>query len=157
VPRMRARQGALLLTALFASLCSQICLAEPSTDVPRQLGFISAEFIYEKAPFPSCHASTIVEIPGKKLVVAWFGGTDEGQTDVGIWISRRDGTTWSVPEEVATGVDEMEKRFPCWNPVLFRIPDGPLLLFYKVGPSPSRWWGMLKRSSDEGVTWSAAE
>jgi predicted neuraminidase len=29
-----------------------------------------------------------------------------------------------------------------------------LLLFYKVGPSPSEWWGMLMTSTDGGVTWS---
>jgi predicted neuraminidase len=27
-------------------------------------------------------------------------------------------------------------------------------LFYKVGPSPARWWGMLKASTDDGQTWS---
>lgn len=28
------------------------------------------------------------------------------------------------------------------------------MLFYKVGPSPSEWWGMLKTSKDCGKTWS---
>jgi predicted neuraminidase len=28
------------------------------------------------------------------------------------------------------------------------------MLFYKVGPSPSEWWGMLMTSEDEGRTWS---
>ena len=30
------------------------------------------------------------------------------------------------------------------------------MLFYKVGPSPSKWWGMLKTSEDCGKTWSDA-
>jgi predicted neuraminidase len=47
------------------------------------------------------------------------------------------------------------KRYPCWNPVLFQYPDGPLALYYKVGPSPSRWWGMAIESTDGGATWSA--
>ncbi|MEY4177334.1 MAG: hypothetical protein RLY70_908 [Planctomycetota bacterium] len=47
------------------------------------------------------------------------------------------------------------KRYPCWNPVLFQFPDGPLTLFYKVGPSPSTWWGMVIESTDGGATWSA--
>ena len=31
------------------------------------------------------------------------------------------------------------------------------MLFYKVGPSPSTWWGELKTSTDGGKTWSAAQ
>ncbi len=38
--------------------------------------------------------------------------------------------------------------------MLFQTPAGPLLLFYKVGPSPSEWWGMLTTSSDGGKSWS---
>ena len=40
--------------------------------------------------------------------------------------------------------------------MLFNPPDGPLFLFYKVGPSPSAWWGMVKTSADGGKTWSEA-
>jgi predicted neuraminidase len=28
------------------------------------------------------------------------------------------------------------------------------MLFYKVGPSPASWWGMLMTSADDGRTWS---
>ena len=34
----------------------------------------SGEFIYETAPFPSAHASTIVELADGNLMAAWFGG-----------------------------------------------------------------------------------
>ena len=119
-----------------------------------------AEFIYEHAPFPSCHASTIVETRAG-LIAAWFGGSDEGKPDVTIWTARHDGTNWLAPVEVATGVQTNGPRFPCWNPVLFQAPDGPrpgpLLLFYKVGPSPSKWWGLLMKSEDAGKTWSQPE
>jgi predicted neuraminidase len=37
---------------------------------------------------------------------------------------------------------------------LFQPKTGPLLLFYKVGPSPDSWWGMLTTSDDGGGTWS---
>lgn len=111
------------------------------------------EFIYETAPFPSCHASTIAETK-HGLVASFFGGTRERNPDVGIWVSRHDGTRWSPVVEVANGIQEVGDRLPCWNPVLFQPKDGPLMLFYKVGPSPSKWWGMVITSSDEGATWS---
>jgi predicted neuraminidase len=115
-----------------------------------------SEFIYEHAPFPQCHASTIEETKAG-LIAAWFGGTAEKNPDVGIWVSRHDGKAWSAPVEVVNGIQADGKRYPCWNPVLFQPKKGPLLLFYKVGPSPSRWWGMLVTSSDSGRTWSAPE
>jgi predicted neuraminidase len=125
---------------------------EIPTDQP---GLVSREFIYESAPFPECHASTIVETP-QGLLCAWFGGLEEKDPSVGIWTARREGKSWSAPVEVATGVQPDGMRLPCWNPVLWQEPGGPLLLFYKVGPSPSTWWGMLKRSDDGGRTWGEA-
>ena len=128
---------------------------------PPPAAVLKTEFIYETAPFPSCHASTIVELPGGGLMTAWFGGTREKHPDVGIWVSRQDGGRWTPPVEVANGVQANPKpsepaRHPCWNPVLFQPKTGPLLLFYKVGPSPQTWWGELRSSADGGKTWSAA-
>ena len=119
-------------------------------------GYVKSEFLYESAPFPECHASTIVETP-TGLVASWFGGTRERHPDVGIWVSRFSGEKWTTPTEVANGVESEAKRYPCWNPVLFQVPGGPLQLFYKVGPSPSEWWGMMQSSLDGGQTWSAAK
>jgi predicted neuraminidase len=122
---------------------------------PPIVAVVRSEFIDERPPYPSAHASTVVETPSG-LVAAWFGGTGEGRADVGIWLSRHDGKTWSTPIEVATGVVEGGARHPCWNPVLFQPADGPLLLFYKVGPSPREWWGLVRTSADRGRTWSSA-
>jgi predicted neuraminidase len=116
---------------------------------------VRSEFVFERAPFPSAHASTIVQTDDG-LVSAWFGGTKERDPDVGIWVSRHDGTNWSTPVEVANGIQPDGKRYPCWNPVLFQPSGGPLLLFYKVGPSPSEWWGLVRTSTDHGRTWSDA-
>ena len=117
---------------------------------------LPSEFIFTKAPFASSHASTIVETP-KGLVSAFFAGSDEGNKDVGIWLSRNIQGRWTPPVQVADGVQNKKVQYPCWNPVLFQMPQGELILFYKVGPKPSQWWGMLKRSKDAGLTWSAAE
>jgi predicted neuraminidase len=87
-------------------------------------------------------------------VAAWFAGTHERHTDVGIRVARHDGTRWLASVEVADGSEGQDRDFPCWNPVLFQPKTGPLMLFYKVGPTPRDWWGMLVTSADEGQTWS---
>lgn len=127
----------------------------PRVAKPGQNGYLQGELIYplDDKPTPQCHASTIEETPAG-LVAAWFGGQHEKNPDVGIWVSRQTKGGWTKPVEVADGRQSPEKRHPCWNPVLFQPKTGPLLLFYKVGPSPSEWWGMLMRSTDNGQTWS---
>ena len=117
-----------------------------------QPGLLTAEFIFQTAPFPQCHASTIVETKNG-LAAAWFGGQHERSPDVGIWLSRRIAGKWTAPAEVANGAQH--RRYPCWNPVLFEPRNGPLMLFFKIGPNPESWWGMLMTSSDEGNSWSA--
>ncbi len=124
-----------------------------TSEIESQPGYELGEFIYEEAPFPSCHASTIADT-SSGVVSAWFGGTDEKDPDVGIWVSRHIEGKWTYPVEVANGVESPAKRYPCWNPVLFQAKEGPLLLFYKVGPDPRQWWGMLITSTDHGKTWS---
>lgn len=119
-----------------------------------QPGLVKSEFIFGLAPFRSCHASTIVETNSGRLIAAWFGGTKEGHADVGVWLSRQVNGRWTAPVEVANGLQDDGKRIPCWNPVLFQPKHGPLMLFYKVGPSPGSWWGLLRTSDDEGRTWS---
>lgn len=116
---------------------------------------VMSEFIFQAndVRFPSCHASTIVETEDG-LLVSWFAGTNEKNPDVGIWLSRFINGKWTIPVEVANGVQNSKKRFPTWNPVLFQPKEGPLMLFYKVGPDPKKWWGMLITSDDQGLTWS---
>jgi predicted neuraminidase len=117
------------------------------------IGSARSSFIFEDAPFASAHASTIAE-PPEGLIAAWFGGPCEGHPQVGIWLARRVDGQWSAPTEVARGLDRFGRAQPCWNPVLHQVTDGPLLIFYKVGPSPRRWWGRMSTSTDRGRSWS---
>ncbi len=139
----------LVLLSIGCSLMSRPAEAQ-TADSP---ALLKSMFIYEQAPFPSCHASTLAETPSG-LVAAWFGGTHENHPDVGIWFSRLQDGQWSTPVEVANGVQHSTLRWPCWNPVLFQAPNGPLVLFYKVGPTPQTWWGMRMTSDDGGLTWT---
>ena len=127
-----------------------------SLGVGAQSPVLQEEFIYEKAPFPACHAATLAETP-TGLVAAWFGGTAEKNPDVGIWFSRLTPTGWTPPKEVASGLQPDGTRYPAWNPVLFQVPGGPLWLFFKVGPDPVSWWGLQQASTDGGLTWTPAK
>ena len=141
----------LLLPLVLPVLSTGLLAAAPA--------IVSQGFIYERAPFPQCHASTIEETTAGGLVASWFGGTREKHPDVGIWVSRQEGGRWTAPVEVANGVqyrkpDGTVHRHPTWNPVLFQPRNGPLLLFFKCGPTPETWWGMVMESADGGRTWS---
>ena len=113
----------------------------------------SGEFLFTTAPFKSCHAATLVETDSG-LLCAYFGGTREGQPDVRIWLSQMTPGGWTDPSPIADGQTPGGPTHPAWNPVLFRPRPGRLILYYKVGPSPSKWWGVCKTSDDDGGTWS---
>lgn len=107
-----------------------------------------AGFVYETAPFPSCHASTIVETAPGEFLAAWFGGREEGAKDVAIWGARLGSGGWAAPFEMAREADT-----PTWNPVLFSSADGTIWLYYKFGPSPQEWTAGCRSSRDGGKTW----
>lgn len=122
----------------------------------QQPGFVSSEFVADLPPTAFSHASTIVEA-GDDLIAAWMGGYKDRDRDVSIWAARKSGDAWGEPVMLANGIhDNVRIQYPCWNPVLFKQTAGPLILFYKEGPSPETWWGMVKVSEDNGVTWSEA-
>ena len=101
------------------------------------------------------HAPSIEEV-GEDILVTFFAGSGEHQEDVCIYLQRYSDKGWGDAEIIATGEGEWGKS-SCWNPVLFTTKNCELLLFYKVGPDPDEWWGMLKRSNDNGYTWSKGE
>ncbi|WP_163712230.1 sialidase family protein [Mangrovibacterium lignilyticum] len=139
-----------LLLALLVLIGFNSCAKERTW----KEGILSDEFIYEEAPFPACHASTIAETEDGTMVASWFGGSKEGVADVCIYVSRKENGKWTAPELVADGVMDDGTRLPTWNPVLYQVPGGDLQLYYKTGPYPADWHGWLKTSADGGKTWS---
>ena len=105
-------------------------------------------------PTKECHASTIVETSDGELVAAWFAGTKERDPDVGIWVSRKTGERWTEPVEVVNGVQSMNLRYPCLESGFVPAFKWTFDAFYKVGPNPREWWGMLTTSDDGGKSWS---
>lgn len=110
-------------------------------------------FALEQRPTPQCHASTVVETT-KGLAAAWFGGEREKHHSVGIWLSTNAGSGWNEPIEIADAGRSGVPGGTCWNPVLFRPTNGPLMLFYKVGFEIRSWNSVMMTSVDDGQTWS---
>lgn len=121
-----------------------------------QTGWRVAEtnFIEPAPAVAEVQASTLVEAADGSVVAAWWGGTKEGNDDVGIWVSRWQNGRWEPARLVADGTGPDGKKHPAWNPVLYRSDDGELSLFFKVGPSSKEWWGEVMVSKDNGVSWS---
>lgn len=120
--------------------------------VDTKLEIVKESFVFpEDRPFKQAHASTLVCLDSNNYLIAWFGGTKEKDNDVGIWITKGDGITWSYPIEVAKIREE-----PHWNPVLFKNDKGEIILFFKVGAQIAIWETWYMVSKDNGVSWSKA-
>ena len=152
-----------------------------SCDIPTASPAITKdEFLYEQAPFPQCHAATIVETKKGDLVATYFGGKHERHPDVCIWVSikKKGQQEWSKPILAADGVFTLgtayaeiagvtaESTPASEGPVLRgsasadqrrKVPNGELWLFFKVGLKVADWTGWLCKSKDGGRTWSDKE
>ena len=105
----------------------------------------------EDKTFAQSHASTLIRLDDGQFLVAAFGGTAEKDDDVGIWMTRGDGQSWSTPIEVAKVRED-----PHWNPVLFEDPAGTIHLYFKVGKTIPKWETWVMTSGDGGHTWTEA-
>ncbi|MBQ7547074.1 MAG: exo-alpha-sialidase [Clostridia bacterium] len=112
----------------------------------------SRGFIFDDAPTPSCHASTVLPLADGTALAAWFGGTAEGRDDVDIFAARCVGGVWQPPQRITA-----DPRLPHWNPVLFRKADGSVILFFKVGKKIAYWQTYFALSRDGGLTWTAPQ
>ncbi len=109
---------------------------------------------------PSVHASTITQLPGGNLILAWFGGTREGSSDVKIYASRTDENgNWSLPHVLLDrfALQSQTGRYirKLGNPLLFYYNGR--LHFFVVSVSFGGWSGSSLNhawSTDEGKTWT---
>lgn len=115
--------------------------------------------------FDSVHAADLLELPDGDLLACWFAGSDEGNADISIAVSRlRAGESrWSAGEIVSDDPSRSEQ-----NPSLFLAPGGEIWLMYTAQTSRTpedrpnfnlQYTAEIRRkiSRDNGYTWGPTE
>ncbi|MBO4331003.1 MAG: exo-alpha-sialidase, partial [Oscillospiraceae bacterium] len=116
-----------------------------------KLADLKREFLMtEERPFESCHAATLLRLNNGDVLTAYFAGTWEKSPDTAIWVSRRTSAGWQTPRKAADFPD-----IPMWNPVLFRIRNDHIRLFFKAGHEISAWQTWYVDSFDDGASFTS--
>jgi len=109
---------------------------------------------YLPTPTVQCHAANLAWLPNGDLACVWFGGTQEGVSDITAYLSRMPSgsDTWSEPVPLSDDPTRSEQ-----NPVLFTAPDGDLWLLYTAQLAGNQDTSEVRRriSRDGGDTWES--
>ncbi|KAK8872957.1 glycosyl hydrolase [Apiospora arundinis] len=103
-----------------------------------------------------CHASNLLELPDRTLLCVWFGGTQEGCSDISIYQSclSPGSSSWAPPKKISS-----DEGRSCQNPILFRDPATETLwLFHTAQPAGNQDEAVIlaRTSKDAAQTWSEA-
>ncbi len=126
--------------------------------VQRDQVIVNEEIISPNIEDFDCHSSSLVEVSPGVLCIAWKGGQGKGKSNidmkqgVGIWLSFFKDGQWNPPKEIVQSTNSV-----CWTPVLHKSINGELVLFYRIGIDPRHTISLLKRSFDNGLSWSTEE
>jgi predicted neuraminidase len=104
------------------------------------------------APTVQCHAANLVLLQDGSLGCAWFGGTQEGLSDIAIWFSRLDADgSWTTPVKVSGDATRSEQ-----NPVPFTVGTDELRLFYTAQNAGEQDTAEIRlgTSRDGGRSWA---
>lgn len=111
---------------------------------------------YLPSPCVQNHAANLMPLPGGDLGCVWFGGTQEGKSDISVYFSRlpAGSETWSRPVRLSDDAERSEQ-----NPILFPTPTGELWLLHTSQRLGNQDTSVVKRriSRDGGQTWSASD
>jgi len=90
------------------------------------------------------------------LGCVWFGGTQEGMSDISVYFSRLNAgaSTWSPAVKLSDDPSRSEQ-----NPILFPTPDGALWLIWTAQISGNQDTAFVRRrvSEDNGHSWGPIE
>jgi predicted neuraminidase len=107
------------------------------------------------------HSANITMHQGLPTAI-WYGGTEEGASDVRLFLSQFRDNNWSAPEVVMdratsqTGLNRFIRKIG--NPTLHSWPDGTLGVYY-VSVSMGGWGASsinYTETSDSGRSWSTS-
>ena len=111
---------------------------------------------YLPSPCVQNHAANLMPLADGDLGCVWFGGTQEGKSDISVYFSRlRAGQdVWSRPVRLSDDPARSEQ-----NPILFPAPDGALWLLHTSQQSGNQDTSVVKRriSRDGGATWGPTD
>lgn len=103
-------------------------------------------------PTVQCHAANLAFLPNGDLACVWFGGTQEGVSDISIYLSRLVAGTdrWLDPVQLSFDAARSEQ-----NPILFTAPNGDVWLLYTAQIAGNQDTSEVRRriSHDGGATW----
>lgn len=121
------------------------CLRPHPNDAARLIADIPS-------PCVQNHAANLMPLPNGDLACVWFGGSQEGKSDISIYFSRlpAGGACWTEAVKLSDDPTRSEQ-----NPVLFPAPDGALWLFYTAQKSGNQDTSIIRCrvSHDHGRTW----
>ena len=104
------------------------------------------------SPCVQNHAANLMPLPNGDIACVWFGGSQEGKSDIYVYFSRlpKGEACWTEAVRLSDDPARSEQ-----NPVLFPAPDGKLWLFYTAQKSGNQDTAIIRCrvSEDNGQTW----
>lgn len=124
---------------------SPACLHPHPDDASRLIADIPS-------PCVQNHAANLMPLGNGDIGCVWFGGSQEGKSDISIYFSRlpKEGACWAEAVKLSDDSARSEQ-----NPVLFPAPDGKLWLFYTAQKSGNQDTSIIRYriSEDDGQSW----
>ncbi len=104
--------------------------------------------------YPRNTEADVVVLPDSRLLLAYTrfqgGGSDFDRAEIVGRYSADSGRTWTEP----TVLQPNDAGVNCMSATLRQLPDGDLLLFYLRKNSATDLHVLVKRSADQGASWS---
>lgn len=118
-------------------------LGQPDAAITRPAdAYPARQEAYLPSPCVQNHAAKIMPLKNGDILCAWFGGTQEGMSDISIYCSRlsKGANRWSEPTKLSDDPTKSEQ-----NPVLFPAPDGTLWLLWTAQKSGNQDTAFVRR------------